>query len=208
MSSPGSVSSPKVLRNMESINYSSKLGAQVVAHTFGSEPFSLKEKASIGTELCTPPPRQEISFKPGPYGKRIFYMEGWKLIHEANRIFGFDGWSSTVLDTSHHFAEKLEDGKYSVCCTALVRVTLKNGITREDRGGGTSSWSLSKGESIISAEKEAVTDATKRALRSFGPRFGLCLRDPVFIQHLRRQENRPIGPVSPIEKPRRTELTK
>jgi len=38
-----------------------------------------------------------VSARPGPNGKRIYYMEGWKVINEANRIFGYDGWSQKVI---------------------------------------------------------------------------------------------------------------
>ena len=30
-------------------------------------------------------------------GRKLSYIEGWYAISEANRIFGFDGWSRVVL---------------------------------------------------------------------------------------------------------------
>lgn len=30
------------------------------------------------------------------FGPKGDYLEGWHVINEANRIFGFDGWSYTI----------------------------------------------------------------------------------------------------------------
>ena len=32
-------------------------------------------------------------------GRALYYIEGWYAISEANRIFGFDGWSRETLET-------------------------------------------------------------------------------------------------------------
>ena len=32
-------------------------------------------------------------------GRQLSYLEGWYAISEANRIFGFDGWSRETLET-------------------------------------------------------------------------------------------------------------
>jgi recombination DNA repair RAD52 pathway protein len=32
-------------------------------------------------------------------GRELSYLEGWYAISEANRIFGFDGWSRESLET-------------------------------------------------------------------------------------------------------------
>jgi hypothetical protein len=31
-------------------------------------------------------------------GRSLAYIEGWKVIAEANRIFGFDGWTRETVD--------------------------------------------------------------------------------------------------------------
>jgi recombination DNA repair RAD52 pathway protein len=31
-------------------------------------------------------------------GRELTYLEGWYAISEANRIFGFDGWSRETLE--------------------------------------------------------------------------------------------------------------
>ncbi|MGA7582066.1 MAG: Rad52/Rad22 family DNA repair protein, partial [Pseudolabrys sp.] len=32
-------------------------------------------------------------------GRELSYIEGWYVISEANRIFGFDGWSRETVET-------------------------------------------------------------------------------------------------------------
>ena len=38
------------------------------------------------------------------HGRELSYLEGWYAISEANRIFGFDGWSRTVSKRSWPFS--------------------------------------------------------------------------------------------------------
>ena len=71
-------------------------------------------------------------------------------------------------------------GKYSIGVSALVRISLRDGCYREDIGYGKSDGMKSKGEALDKvrccdewrsrrqSKKEAVTDATKRAFRTFG----------------------------------------
>jgi DNA repair and recombination protein RAD52 len=108
---------------------------------------------------------------PGKYGN---YIEGWHAIAEANRIFGFDGWSYT-LDDLRPTNATLTDGKHHVGYFARVTVTV-DGTQRGDVGHG-QGHGKSEGDAHDSAVKEAVTDALKRALRSFGNPFGLALYD-------------------------------
>ena len=48
---------------------------------------------------------EEISLRDGQGGK-VPYVEGWRLIDKAQRIFGFDGWSSKVMEMTKEFEEK------------------------------------------------------------------------------------------------------
>ena len=34
------------------------------------------------------------------WDKKVPFVESWHVIDEANRIFGFDGWSSETLETT------------------------------------------------------------------------------------------------------------
>ena len=57
----------------------------------------------------------------------------------ANSIFGFDGWSSQIVDITPDFIEELKGGKtWRVGVTAVVKVMLKDGTFHEDVGYGIS----------------------------------------------------------------------
>lgn len=118
---------------------------------------------------------------PGKYGD---YIEGWRVIDEANRIFGFDGWARETVEMEELCRELLElqgkDGPYKqwrASYRAKVRITA-GGIVREGTGCGSGSGKPEAlGDVIESAIKEAETDAMKRALMTFGNPFGLALYD-------------------------------
>ena len=106
-------------------------------------------------------------------GTQLSYIEGYHAIDEANRIFGFDGWSHAVntiqlLDNSHY--EKNGKEHYVITYLARVCVTI-NGKTSEDVGTGTADQT-NAGDAHEMAVKTAVTDGLKRALRVFGAQFG------------------------------------
>lgn len=125
-------------------------------------------KASI--ELAKPLSPDAI--KPPPQGKYGEYVEALHVIREANRIFGFDGWSYAVQSLNLTNAT-MQGDKHRVGYLALVAVTI-DGVTRTDVGHG-QGFGKSEGDAHDSAVKEAVTDGLKRALRTFGNTFGLAL---------------------------------
>jgi DNA recombination protein Rad52 len=108
---------------------------------------------------------------PGKYGQ---YIEGWHAIDEANTVFGFGGWSYSV-DTLVKTNQSEKDGKHHTGYAATVTVTV-DGVARQDVGHG-QGHAKAEGDAHEGAIKEAVTDALKRALRTFGYRFGLALYD-------------------------------
>ena len=99
---------------------------------------------------------------------QLAYVEGWHVINEANRIFGFDGWSSETI-----YSLCVADNNESVTYIAKVKVTVGN-LFREGTGAGHGRFG-SIGEKDESAIKEAETDARKRAFMQFGNQFGLSL---------------------------------
>ena len=99
---------------------------------------------------------------------QLAYVEGWHVINEANRIFGFDGWSSETI-----YSLCVADNNESVTYIAKVKVTVGN-LFREGTGAGHGRFG-SIGEKHESAIKEAETDARKRAFMQFGNQFGLSL---------------------------------
>lgn len=117
---------------------------------------------------------------PAKFGPKGHYVEGWLAIAEANRIFGFDGWSYTVMSCAcvserpRAIGQAQKEG-FGVTYTAQVRVMV-DGVSREDVGAG-HGYDVDCGAAHESAIKEAVTDALKRALRTFGNPFGLALYD-------------------------------
>jgi hypothetical protein len=120
----------------------------------------------------------------------VSYLEGWQVIAEANRIFGFDGWQrQTIAVRCVAQAERLIGARgtsreqkpgWGVTYTARVRVTVTAGgltpLIREGSGAG-HGIDVDLGQAHESALKEAETDAMKRALMTFGNPFGLALYD-------------------------------
>lgn len=126
----------------------------------------------IGEECAKPLDSRHVKEPaPGKYGQ---YIEGWHAIDEANNVFGFGGWSYAV-DTLAKTNQSEKDGKFHTGYAATVTVTV-DGVTRQDVGHG-QGHAKAEGDAHEGAIKEAVTDALKRALRTFGYRFGLALYD-------------------------------
>lgn len=124
-----------------------------------------------------------ISKRVGFGSSRVAYIEGWRAINLANQIFGYNGWSTEVKNVIVDFLDE-KQGKFSVGCTAIVRVTLSNGTYREDIGYGTVENERRKAAAFERAKKSAVTDALKRSLRSFGNALGNCLYDKDFLAQI------------------------
>jgi len=111
-------------------------------------------------------------------GATLCYIEGWHAIAEANRIFGVDGWDRETVGVECVWSDKTQ---VSCRCayTAKVRITVRAGdtvIVREGSGSGEAKG-VTPGEAHDMALKAAETDATKRALATFGNPFGLALYD-------------------------------
>jgi DNA recombination protein Rad52 len=116
---------------------------------------------------------------------KVSYLEGWQVIAEANRIFGFDGWQrETIAVECVNQSERSigRDGRsgWGVTYTARVRITVgatdAGPVIREGSGAG-HGIDIDLGQAHESALKEAETDAMKRALMTFGNPFGLALYD-------------------------------
>lgn len=108
-------------------------------------------------------------------GGKVSYIEGWWAISEANRIFGFDGWTRETAHIKQLGEPYEKDGKTRVNYMAMVRITA-GGVTREGCGFG-QGIDKDVGQAHESALKEAETDAMKRAFMTFGNPFGLALYD-------------------------------
>lgn len=112
-------------------------------------------------------------------GETLSYIEGWHAIAEANRIFGFAQWDRQTLSPHCHWA--LQRSGQTVCFySTRVRVSVRTGDTVTIREGYGTGFGRSAQPEIAhdAAIKSAETDATKRALATFGNVFGLALYDP------------------------------
>ena len=110
------------------------------------------------------------------HGRELSYIEGWFAISEANRIFGFDAWSRETIETRCVLARE-NRGTFLAVYIAKVRITVQVAgatVIREGHGSG-EGRGPSPGEVHDTALKSAETDATKRALATFGKPFGLEL---------------------------------
>ena len=111
---------------------------------------------------------------------QVSYLEGWQVIAEANRIFGFDGWQreTTAVQCVSERERTLGSSNragWGVTYTARVRISVGD-VIREGSGAG-HGIDADLGQAHESALKEAETDAMKRALMTFGNPFGLALYD-------------------------------
>jgi len=108
----------------------------------------------------------------------LTYLEGWHVIAEANRIFGYDGWDRRTLTLNCVWSGRTEKG-YAAAYSAKVRIRVRAGaehVVRDGWGSG-EARAATTGEAHEMALKAAETDATKRALATFGNSFGLALYD-------------------------------
>jgi Rad52/22 family double-strand break repair protein len=98
-------------------------------------------------------------------GASLHYVEGWHVIAEANRIFGYDAWDRRTIATPCVWTGA--SGQYHAAAyTARVRVSVRAGdiiIVREGSGTG-EGRALTPGQAHDLALKGAETDATKRRL--------------------------------------------
>lgn len=111
----------------------------------------------------------------------LSYLEGYDIIDHANKLFGFDGWSYAINNLEQVSEEINEKNNKVVAYRALITVTVYGTkhqlfVLRSDVGYGigiANNYALAH----ESGGKEAVTDALKRTMRSFGSQFGNALYD-------------------------------
>jgi hypothetical protein len=134
--------------------------------------FSAKQVRALKRK----PDHRHVRTRHAHDGRELSYLEGWYSISEANRIFGFDGWSRETVESRCALARE-NKGIFLAVYIARVRLTVAaegTTIIREGHGSG-EGRGISPGEVHDIALKAAETDATKRALATFGKPFGLEL---------------------------------
>ena len=135
--------------------------------------FSQNQNKALNAKLAATHVRSRVK-----NGFTLSYVEGWHVIFEANRIFGFDGWDRETVD-SRCIWKGNRSGRPACSYMARVRIQVRAGdhlVVREGTGAGHCE-ATHIGEAHENALKEAETDATKRALSTFGNSFGLALYD-------------------------------
>ena len=116
-----------------------------------------------------------VSRRQGRAGRTFSYIEGHTAIDEANRVFGYGGWGFELVENVTLRQIETVDtqtGEVKVVdiYTAPVRVTVPGAPPRTDIGFHAVTDETADGHET--AIKGSVTDGLKRALRSFGDRFG------------------------------------
>ena len=160
--------------------------------------FSEKQVQALRRSLNPRHVRSRVS-----NGRKLFYIEGWFVISEANRIFGFDAWCRETVEARCVLARE-NRGSFLAVYIAKVRITVQaNGtaIIREGHGSG-EGRGPSPGDVHDVALKAAETDATKRALATFGRPFGLELYRKDKNTALQRPPVAPSTIASPPTRPR------
>lgn len=148
-------------------------------------------------ELSAPLSREHVKSREQG-GRKLSYIEGWVVIKEANRIFGFDGWARETIEFRCVSEREREIGQskapgWGVTYIAKVRITVGD-IIREGCGTG-HGIDRDLGQAHESALKEAETDAMKRSFMTFGNPFGLALYDK------EQAEVTPTAPKAPRAEP-------
>jgi hypothetical protein len=131
-------------------------------------------------------------------GADLHYVEGWHVIAEANRIFGYDAWDRRTL-ASHCVWSGPSGAYHGAAYTAKVRVSVRAGdITIVREGSGTGEGKApTPGQAHELALKGAETDATKRALATFGNPFGLALYDREQLGVRKAKKDKASPPIGP-----------
>ena len=105
-------------------------------------------------------------------GRELTYLEGWYAISEANRIFGFDGWSRETLESRSCWPARRAEPSWRSTSPGSGSPCRRTGRPSSERATDRRRPGTSPGEVHDIALKAAETDATKRALATFGNRSG------------------------------------
>lgn len=131
---------------------------------------------------------------------KLSYLEGFDIIDTANNIFGYGNWAYTISSLEQVSQEVNANQNVVVCYKAIVKVDVydidhNTMISRQDVGFGTG-VARNLADAHENSAKEAVTDALKRSLRSFGNQFGNSLYDKSKIVAQNTPSNIPNAPAN------------
>jgi len=126
----------------------------------------------------------------------LSYLEGFDVIETANKIFGYGNWDYNITSLTQVSQELNHNQNNVICYKAVINITVHDiqhskSVSREDVGFGTG-IAKTLADAHEGGAKEAVTDAIKRTLRSFGNQFGNSLYDKSRQhQNQSQQKNQP-----------------
>ena len=95
-------------------------------------------------------------------GKTLHYLEGWKIVSEANRIFGFESWDRETVSSECVWRTQVED-RYAAAYLTRVRVRVRAGeqtIVREGLGSG-EAIAMTPGQAHERASKALAGDIAR-----------------------------------------------
>ena len=132
-------------------------------------------------EMCKEKLPAHLISKRTQRGITLDYVEGHSMITRMNEVFGYGNWKMTIIELKQISEEKNSNGNNVIGYMSRVRIEIQNDkneliCSREDVGFGSGIAKMIY-DAHEGAGKEAVTDAFKRAVRTFGNSFGLALYD-------------------------------
>ena len=98
----------------------------------------------------------------------LTYLEGWHVIAEANRIFGYDGWDRRTLTLNCVWSGRTDKG-YAAAYSAKVRIRVRAGAEHVVRDG----WGSGEARAATTGEAHSATSETTpqaEAAREAAPR--------------------------------------
>ena len=130
---------------------------------------------AVTTKLAEPLEEGLVSHRKGRGNRAFAYLEGRTAIEQANRILGYGAWGYELagpveLREGESVDPRTGEAKLWRAYAATVRVTVAGSQPRVDVGFQAVADDTVEGHET--AFKGSVTDALKRALRSYGEQFG------------------------------------
>ena len=112
-------------------------GTSMTDSSFMPSEETARKIATLQAKLNKKLGPEYVSTRSGAGGAKLHYVEGWKMINLANEVFGFNGWSSSIVSMNTDFIDcDPQTGRCSAGVSAIVRVTLRDGVFHEDTGYG------------------------------------------------------------------------
>lgn len=100
-------------------------------YTFGQMKYSDEEQKVTANMLQRKLGSEYISKRSGPGGSSVSYLESNKAIELANKVFGFNGWSISIVHMTLDYLDQDAQNRFSVGLSCVARVTLKDGTFKE-----------------------------------------------------------------------------